>query len=204
LTGLSGVKGGLDQTLSYQAAPKSPAQRVVKRVAKAVALNARAGSESLNPRTGDPPTPLKGGRPPDSVLIEQTFISERGRERKRLVPVDLAEVRRGLGPLGPGDRDDWERIRGLLRDRLGEDMFEIWLGPLELIAVDASVLVIAAPPETVSWVRDRYGRLLSDTAEQTGRELRLAKEPERLAFGRNHERGSEAGSVLEIRQQEVM
>jgi hypothetical protein len=185
LTGLSGVKGGQDQTLSDQAAPERPAQRVVKRVVKTRALNAGAGSEPLNPRTGDPPTPLKGGRPTDSVLIEQTVVSERGRKRKRLVPVDLAEVRRGLGRPGPGDRDDWERIRGLLRDRIGEDMFEIWLGPLELIAVDKSVLVIAAPTETVSWVRDRYGRLLSDTAEQAGRELRLQRSPSAWRSGPN-------------------
>jgi hypothetical protein len=169
-----------------------------------VALNARAGSESLNPRTGDPPTPLKGGRPPDSVLVEQTFISERGRKRKRLVPFDLAAVRRGLDRPGPGDRDDWERIRELARDRLGEDMFEIWLGPLELIAVDKSVLVIAAPPETASWVRDRYGRLLSDTGERAGRDLRFAEEPERLAFGIKQERPSVDGPALDIRQQEVM
>lgn len=190
LTGLSGVKGGQDQTLSDPAAAERPTQRVVKRVVKARALNARAGSESLNPGTGDPPTPLTGGRPPDSVLIEQTVISERGRKRKLLVPVDLAEVRRALDPVGSGDRDDWQRIRELLRARLGEDMFEIWLGPLELIAIDASVLVVAAPPETVSWVRDRYGRLLSATAEQTGRELRLAEEPERMAFGLKQERPS--------------
>jgi hypothetical protein len=77
------------------------------------------------------------------MMIEQTFISERGRKRKRLVPVDLAEVRRGLDPPGLTDRADWERIRELLRAGLGEDMFGIWLGPLDLIAVDASVLVIA-------------------------------------------------------------
>jgi hypothetical protein len=204
LTGLSGVKGGHGQTASGRAVPESPAQRGVKRVVKTGALNARAGSEPLNPRTGDPPIPLKGGRPLDSVLIEQTFISERGRKRKRLVPVDLAEVRRGLDPPGPGDRDDWERIRERLQGRLGEDMFEIWLGPLQLIAVDASVLVIAAPPETASWVRDRYGRLLSDTAVQAGRELRFAEEPERLAFGIQKERPSGDGPALDIRQQEVM
>lgn len=204
LTGLSGAKGGQDQTLSDRAAPESPAQRAAKRVVKTGALNARAGSEPLNPRTEDPPTPLKGGNPTGSVLIEQIVISERGRKRKRLVPVDLALVRRSLAPPGPRDRDDWERIRGLVRARVGEDMFEIWLGPLELIAVDASVLVIAAPPETVSWVRHRHGRLLSATAEQTGRELRLAEEPERLAFGMNQERLAGDGPALDIRQQEVM
>jgi len=82
-------------------------------------------------------------------------------------------------------------------------MFAIWLGPLQLIAVHASVLVIA-PSETVSWVRDRYGRLLSATAERTGRELRFAEEPERMAFGIKQERQSGDGPALDIRQQEVM
>jgi hypothetical protein len=113
-------------------------------------------------------------------------------------------VRRGLDPPGPGDRDDWERIRELLRARLGEDLFAIWLGPLELIAVDASVLVIAAAPETVSWVRDRFGRLLSSGAESAGRALRLADQAERLAFGSRQERVFVSGPALDIRQQEVM
>ena len=115
-------------------------------------------------------------------------MSDRGRKRRRRVRVDLADVRRRLDPPGPGDRDDWEGIRELVRDRLGEDMFAIWLGPLQLIAVEASVLVMAAPPETVDWVRDRYGRLLSATAERTGRDLRFAEEAERFAFGIKQER----------------
>jgi hypothetical protein len=204
LTGLSTAKGGQDQTLFDPAAAESQAQRVVKRAVKTEAPNARAGSEPLNPRTGDPPTPLKGGGSADSVLIEQPFISERGRKRCRMVAVDLAEVRRGLDPPGPDDCADWERIRERLRARLGEDMFGIWLGPLELIAVDESVLVITAPPETVSWVRDRYGRVLSAGAERAGRALRLANEAERLAFGNKQDRPSVSGPALDIRQQEVM
>jgi chromosomal replication initiation ATPase DnaA len=98
----------------------------------------------------------------------------------------------------------WEQIRELVRARLGEDMFAIWLGPLELIAVDASVLVIAAPPDTVSWVRARYGRLLSAGAGSAGRELRLASEVERPAFGSKQERLPVGGPALDIRQQEVM
>jgi hypothetical protein len=137
-------------------------------------------------------------------VIEQLFISDRGRKRRRMVPVDLAEVRRGLDPPGPDDRDDWERIREVVRARLGEDMFAIWLGPVALIAVDASVLVIAAPPETVSWVRDRYGRLLAATAERTYRELRFAEEAERMAFAIEQERFPVNGPVLDIRQREVM
>ena len=204
LPGRSGVKGSQDQTLSDPAAPESPAQKVVKRVVKTQAVNARARSEPLNPRTGDPPNPPHGGSPPEPVLIEQPFMSDRGRKRRRRVRVDLADVRRRLDPPGPGDRDDWEQIRELVRDRLGEDMFAIWLGPLELIAVQANVLVIAAPPATLGWVRDRYRRLLSATAERTGRDLRFAEEAERIAFGIKQERPSWDGPALDIKQQEVM
>jgi hypothetical protein len=147
---------------------------------------------------------LKGGEPADRVLIEEPFISERGRQRRRVVAVDLAEARRGLDPPGPADRADWQRIRELLRARIGEDRFGIWLGPLELIAVDASVLVIAVPPETAGWVRDRFGRLLSAGAQRTGRALRLANEAERLAFGGKQERVSVSGPALDNRRQEVV
>jgi hypothetical protein len=61
LTGLSAAKGGQDQTLSRPGGAESPAQKVVKRVVKTRALNARSGKEPLNPRTGDPPTPPRGG-----------------------------------------------------------------------------------------------------------------------------------------------
>jgi hypothetical protein len=137
-------------------------------------------------------------------LIEQAFVSERGRKHRLLVRVDLAEVRRGLGPPSSADRAAWELIKELVRGALGEDMFEIWLGPLRLIAVDQGVLVIAAPPDTVSWVVGRYGRLLSASAESAGRELRFAEEPERLAFGIKQERPSGDGPALDIRQQAVM
>ena len=106
LTALSTVKGGQAQTLPGPAAAQSSAQRVVKRGVKTEAVNARAGSEPLNPRTGDPPTPLKGGAPADRVLIEQPFISDRGRTRRRIVSVNVAEVRGGLDPPGAGDCDD--------------------------------------------------------------------------------------------------
>src|SRR6202022_714083 len=94
------------------------------------------------------------------------------------------EVRRGLGLPSVADRGDWERIRTLLLDAVGESTFAIWLEPLELIAIDATgALVVAAPAATCSWVRDRFGRLLTRCSQQTSRELRLADEPERLALG---------------------
>jgi hypothetical protein len=82
------------------------------------------------------------------VTIEQTYVTERGRKRRAAVRVDLDEVRRGLGLPGVADRGDWERIRTLLLEAVGESQFEIWLEPLELIAIDRPVRLVVAAPAT--------------------------------------------------------
>src|SRR5262249_38547417 len=73
----------------------------------------------------------------------------------------------------------WEQIRAVLPDVVGESTFEIWLGPLELIAVDT--LVVSAPRETAGWVARRFGRILDSAAERAERRLRVAEEVERQA-----------------------
>jgi hypothetical protein len=111
------------------------------------------------------------------MLIEQTYVTERGRRRRRPVRVDLAEVRRGLGSPGPDDHADWERICALLVGAVGEGMFEIWLEPLELIAIGVDgALVIAAPPATAGpdWQRRR------DSPEH--RAQRLQRQLEALGY----------------------
>ena len=119
-----------------------------------------------------------------SVIIEQTFLSERGRKRTRGVRVDLDEVRRRLGMPNAVDRRDWQQIRELLRATVGESTFAIWLEPAELIAVDDKRrLVIAVPATTAAWMAKRFGRLLTSCAESVGRELRFASEPEVQALG---------------------
>ena len=101
--------------------------------------------------------------------VEESYLTDRGRMRRRKVNVDLDEVRRGLGLPTTDDRADWERIRGLLAEAVGESRFEIWLAPLELVAVDrAGKLVIGAPPETAAWVWDRFGRMLSTSLSVWG------------------------------------
>jgi chromosomal replication initiation ATPase DnaA len=113
-------------------------------------------------------------------------------------------VRRGLGLPVLADRDAWERIRVGLRDAVGESMFEIWLAPLELIAVDTTgVLVISAPPATSSWLRSRYAGVLTRCAEREGRELRLADEPERRAVAGGDQHLEPATWPVHINQQEV-
>jgi hypothetical protein len=196
-TGVSAEKGGQGRTLFDETPAEAPAETP--------APNARAGKEPQNPRTKkDPPGPPAGGSSLGSVIIEQTFLSERGRKRTRPVRVDLDEVRRGLGLPGVADRGDWERIRTLLHEAVGESQFGIWLEPLELIAIDASgALVVAAPAAKRSWIRDRFGRLLDRCSQQTSRELRLADEPERRALGRENGRPASAAPASHNNQQEV-
>ena len=123
------------------------------------------------------------------MRVEECYVTDRGRTRRRKVNVDLDEVRRGLAAPTTDDRGVWERIRGLLGETVGESRFAIWLAPLELVAVDrAGRLVIGAPPETAVWVWDRFGRVLSTCAERLGRELRIATEPERAALERDSRR----------------
>jgi len=200
-TGVSVLKGGQDRTLFELPPLETPAQRA----AETPAPNARAGREPQNPRIPeDPPSPPAGGSRSDSILVEQTYVTGRGRKRRRTVRVDLAEIRRGVGLPTAEDRSDWERIRTQLADIVGESTFAIWLEPLELIAIDGGgALVAAAPPQTVSWVRERFGRLMSGCAQGGGRELRLADEPERVAFGRNDGRPAATSRGLEIKQKEV-
>ena len=134
LTGVSGAKGGQDQTLFELAPLETPAETP----AKTPAANARAGKEPQNPRTKKhPPSPPEGGSPPDAIFVEETYVTARGRKRRRSVRVDLDEVRRRLGIPDVADRDDWEQIRKRLRELVGDSTFEIWLEPLELIAIDS-------------------------------------------------------------------
>ncbi|MGH3025548.1 MAG: DnaA N-terminal domain-containing protein, partial [Gaiellaceae bacterium] len=127
---------------------------------------------------------LAGGLDTDTIVVEETYVTERGRKRQRqiTVNVDLAPVRERLGAESEADRVAWEQIRALLLGAVGESQFEIWLAPLQLIAIDNSgTLVVVAPDATVSWTRGRFGRLLDRAAERVGRSLRIADAVERRA-----------------------
>jgi DnaA N-terminal domain len=109
-------------------------------------------------------------------------VTERGRTRRRPVAVDLGAVRARLRAAGEADRATWEQVRAVLLDTVGESMYEIWLAPLELIAVGAGdTLLVSAPTQTVDWVARRFGRILDRAAERAGRRLRVADELERRA-----------------------
>ena len=67
----------------------------------------------------------------------------------------------------------------MLMDDVGESTFEIWLAPLELLAIELEdALVVSAPRETVGWVTRRFGRILDSAAGRVGRRLRVADELE--------------------------
>ncbi|HZU57928.1 MAG TPA: helix-turn-helix domain-containing protein [Actinocrinis sp.] len=189
-TGVSLVNGGQDRTLFELPAPETPAQTP----AETPAPFARAGREPQNPGTNeDPPNPPAGGSLPDPILVEQTYVTDSGRKRQRVVRIDLAELRRGLVLPTAEDNAVWELIRAQLVGAVSESVFAVWFEPLELIAVDrAGALVIGAPDQTVSWLQKRFGRLIARCAEHVGRDLRLADEPERLALRTNEKRRAAA------------
>jgi chromosomal replication initiator protein len=47
---------------------------------------------------------------------------------------------------------------------VGEPMYEIWLAPLEVKALDGAQLLLEAPPATQAWVAKRFGRILETCA----------------------------------------
>lgn len=123
------------------------------------------------------------------MIVEQTYVIERGRRRQRMVRVDLDAIRQGLGIPTAADRSEWQQVRELLEGTVGETTFAIWLEPTELIAVDGDrSLVVAVPPATASWTRERFGRLMAKCADQVGRELRFASDPELRALGGSERR----------------
>lgn len=145
--------------------------------------HARAGSKPLNPRTRNPPNPPAGGITDRWAIIEESFVSDRGRRRRRPVHVDLDEVRRDLDIPRTEDLTAWRQVRDQLRRRLGEDMSAIWLTPIELIAIDGDQrLVLAAPAPTAEWTSARFTRLIAATASAIGRNCRFATETERRAL----------------------
>ena len=181
LTGVSGVKGGQDQTLFADAAAETPAERA----AKTPAPNVRAGKEPQNQRIKEhPPNPPQGGRSENSITIEETYTTGSGRKRHRRVNVNLDEVRRTLGVPGPSDHADWSRIRKLLAEAVGESTFAIWFEPVELIAIDPDgSLVLHAPPRLRSWLQTRFGRVVAQAAERAGRTTQIADTTQSAAMG---------------------
>jgi chromosomal replication initiator protein len=58
----------------------------------------------------------------------------------------------------------WRELRAELRRAVGDATFEIWLEPLELVAIHDRKLLIDAPSATRAWLSKRFGRLLETCA----------------------------------------
>ncbi len=186
--GVSSAKRGPERTLSRRNGPASAGvsgETPAQTPAETRARIARAGREPQNPRILDPPSPPAGGSAAGQVVVEETYVTERGRRRKRLVTVDLEAVRARLAAVEAADRAAWDQVRMLLLEAVGKGTFEIWLARLELIAVDYDRrLVIAAPEVTSAWVRERFGPLLERCAARAGRAVRFAEQYECAAVNR--------------------
>jgi hypothetical protein len=70
-------------------------------------------------------------------VVEETYVTDHGRTRRRPVRVDLTVVRERLRVPTRADRDVWRHVQELLREAVGASTFEIWLDQLELIAIDS-------------------------------------------------------------------
>jgi hypothetical protein len=144
----------------------------------------RRTGEPRNRKT--PPHPPEGGRTGGEVFVQETHTTERGRSRTRVVRVDVAAIRRELAPPGSEHREAWVQARRLMLGTVGESTFDIWLAPLELIALDAAgLLVLTGPVVLLSWVQKRFGPLISRSCEDCGRRVRFASPQERLAIESN-------------------
>jgi len=59
----------------------------------------------------------------------------------------------------------WSELRAELRQRVGDSAFEVWLEPLELVAIRDGKLLLGAPGTTRSWLAKRFGRVLDTCAK---------------------------------------
>jgi chromosomal replication initiator protein len=60
----------------------------------------------------------------------------------------------------------WRELRAELRRAVGDSTFEVWLEPLELVALRDDKLLIDAPQATRAWLAKRFGRVLETCAQQ--------------------------------------
>jgi chromosomal replication initiator protein len=59
----------------------------------------------------------------------------------------------------------WSRLQAELALAVGEPTYGIWLAPLRPVALRGDALLLATPPHSHRWIRDRFGRLLQSCAE---------------------------------------
>jgi chromosomal replication initiator protein len=58
----------------------------------------------------------------------------------------------------------WNAVQDELRQTVPADIYDIWLAPLRIVAVEGDVLVLEAPRELRAWVAERFARVLQVSA----------------------------------------
>jgi chromosomal replication initiator protein len=66
----------------------------------------------------------------------------------------------------------WTAFHGRLRDEIPDEVYRVWLGSLQAIAVTGDTLYVQAPREVRDWVRRRFGETLLKALTQVDRSLR--------------------------------
>ena len=71
-------------------------------------------------------------------------------------------------PLPPAVTQDlahiWNAVQHALRGSVDATAFDVWLAPLQAVAIEGNTVVVAAPPEIRDWVAERFERPLTNAA----------------------------------------
>jgi chromosomal replication initiator protein len=59
----------------------------------------------------------------------------------------------------------WSRVQAELALAVDDPTYRIWLAPLRAVELSGELLLVEAPPQTCSWIHDRFGHLLQASAE---------------------------------------
>jgi chromosomal replication initiator protein len=74
-------------------------------------------------------------------------------------------------PSDPELDKTWDAFTERLRAGVPDDVYRVWLEPLQAVALRGGVLYVEAPQQTRHWVRRRFGVKLSATAASLGTSL---------------------------------
>ena len=66
----------------------------------------------------------------------------------------------------------WTAFHGRLRDEIPDEVYRVWLGSLQAIAVTSDTLYVQAPREVREWIRRRFGEALSKTLIKVDQSLK--------------------------------
>ena len=58
----------------------------------------------------------------------------------------------------------WNAVQQALRGSVDATAFDVWLAPLQAVAIEGNTVVVGAPPEIRDWVAERFERLLTNAA----------------------------------------